>query len=327
MLQVRRTLQWMFVFCVAACASFGADSVGQTRVAKWKDDRKAAFMLFFDDSMPSHVKNVVPELKARGFTATFYVNPGRNEWKLFKDKWEKEIPAAGFELANHTLTHKGVKDMADAEEEFGKAKDAILALYPDRKTPRLLSFGIPGVAKGAWNITDAQRDELLVKHNMILRPNVHFGAIHLKTAEEMLKIVDDAIAKGGSDNVGFHGVGGEWLSTPLAVFNTLIAGLVERKDKLWISDHISVHKYDTERQSAEAQVVEATDKQIRIKLNCKANPDLYDAPLTLVTKVPASWKKAQITSSGAKTTIDVANGEVRYDALPNGKEITLQSTE
>lgn len=301
--------------------------IGQTRVAKWKDDRKAAFMLFFDDSMPSHVKNVVPELKARGFTATFYANPGKGEWKLFKDKWEKEIPAAGFEYGNHTFTHKGVKDMADAEEEFGKCKDVILGVHPERKNPRLISFGIPGVAKGAWNITDAQRDELLARHHMILRPNVHFGAIHLKTAEEMLKIVDDAIAKGGSDNVGFHGVGGEWLSTPLPVFKTLIAGLIERREKLWISDHISIHKYETERGSAEAQVVEAGDKQIRIKLSCKANPELYDAPLTLITRIPAGWKKVQVSGGNTKTVVSAANGEVQYEALPDGKETTLQAVE
>src|SRR3954463_7310943 len=140
-----------------------ADTNGSTRIAKWKDDKKAAFMLFFDDSMPSHVKNVVPELKARGLTATFYVNPGKGEWQLFKEKWEKEIPAAGMEYGNHTFTHKGVKDMADAEQEFGKCNEVILGIHPDRKSPRLISFGIPGVAKGAWNISDAQMKELYQK--------------------------------------------------------------------------------------------------------------------------------------------------------------------
>ena len=325
MSQAHHSVLWFSVlFFGTSLSLFAADSVGQTRIAKWKDDRKAAFMLFFDDSMQSQVKNAVPELKARGFTATFYVNPGKGDWKVMKDKWEKEIPADGFEYGNHTYTHKGVKDMADAEEEFGKCKDVILGIHPERKTPRLISFGIPGVAKGAWNITDAQRDELLVKHNMILRPNVHFGFIHLKTAEDMIKLVDGAIAKGSSDNVGFHGVGGEWLSTDMAIFNTFMAGLAERKDKLWISDHISVHKYETEHQTAEAQVVEAGDKKIRLKLTCKANPELYDGPLTLITKVPASWTKVQVVIGDAKSSATAANGELRFDAVPNGREITLQ---
>ncbi len=307
-------------FSISAWAA--ENSPGQTRIANWKDDKKAAFMLMFDDSLPSHVKNVIPELKGRGLTATFYVNPGKGEWKLYKEKWEKEIPALGMEYGNHTFTHKGVKDMADADEEFGKAKDVILGIHPERKNPRLISFGIPGVAKGAWNITDAQRDELLRKHHLILRPHIdgRFAVIHLKTADEMLKVVEKALAAGGRECVIFHGVGGEWISTPMPTFVAFINGLMEKRDQLWISDHISVHKYETERSSASVKVLESTEKQIRLRLSSKADPDFYDAPLTLVTKVPAGWQNVRIGTSIVKA----AHGAVQYDALPGSEIITLR---
>ena len=50
---------------------------GATRVAKWKDDKTAAFMLMFDDSWPSHFQVAVPALVERDMTATFYINPGK----------------------------------------------------------------------------------------------------------------------------------------------------------------------------------------------------------------------------------------------------------
>src|SRR4051812_10994194 len=107
---------WLIVF--AGCLCLGshtlgeekADDIGKARIARWKDDKKAAFLLMFDDSIPSHIKVVYPELQKRGFIGTFFVNPGRGEWQPFRDQWEKELPAAGMVYANHTMTHQGVRD-------------------------------------------------------------------------------------------------------------------------------------------------------------------------------------------------------------------------
>ena len=91
----------------------------------------------FDDSMPSHVKNVVPELKKRGLGATFYVNPGKGEWAAFKTAWEKDIPATpGMEYGNHTHTHQGIVSMENGEQEIARCNDAIAKVFPDRKQPR-----------------------------------------------------------------------------------------------------------------------------------------------------------------------------------------------
>ncbi|HYG75729.1 MAG TPA: polysaccharide deacetylase family protein [Planctomycetota bacterium] len=312
--------------CTLSLACSGAETAGSTRVAKWKFDKAAAFMLMFDDSMTTQVKNVVPELKGRGLIATFYVNPGGGGWKLQKDAWEKTIPEAGMEYGNHTFTHKGILDMADGTEEISKCNDVINSILPGRKKPRLISFGVPGVPKEKWKITPEQLKELLAKHNMVQRPNVsgRFAEINLKTADQMLKIVDDAIAKGEKDLVAFHGVGGEWLACSMPTFVQFVNGVVERKEKLWISDHISVHQYETERSSATVEVLEAGEKKIALKLSTKADPQFYDAALTLITQVPAAWKKVSISQGAQKSSAEVANGSVRYEALPGNDVITLQ---
>jgi len=302
-----------------------ADTPGATRIAKWKNDKKAAFMLMYDDSMSTHVKNVIPDLKSRGLTATFYVNPGSGHWKLMKNAWEKEIPAASFEYGNHTFTHGGILDMAHGEDEIGRCNDAINAAFPDRKKKRLVSFGTPGVPKEKWKISPEDIKTLLAKHNLVLRPNVggRFAQINLKTAEEMLGIVDKVLASGEKDVVCFHGVGGEWLSIAMPAYMQFINGLVERIENLWISDHIYIHKYETERTSAEVKVVEASDKHIRLSLSSKADPELFDAPLTLVTQVPAAWTKVEVTQGPAKSIVAVAKGAAMFDALPGADEIKL----
>ncbi len=292
------------------------------RASRWKDDKKAAFLLMFDDSAPSHVKNVVPELTKRGLVGTFYVNPGK--WQN-KDFWEKQCPAMGMEYGNHTMTHKGVRDVADADEEIGKCNEVIMRLFPG-KQPRLISWGLPGVAKGAWNITDEQLKELLAKHHLIERPAFggHGGAINVKTADEMMLLVDAALAKGGIEHVIYHGVGGDWISVPLAEFTGFLDRIEARKDQLWVAGHIAAHKYATERDAAEVKVVEATERQIRVELTCKADAKLYDYPLTLVTQVSAEWKRCEIVQGANKAVVTAAGGMVRYDAVPNAGVIVVR---
>jgi len=121
-----------------ATLAAAADTPGTTRIAGWKDDKACAFILMFDDSIPSHVKNVVPELAKRGFTGTFYINPGAGLYAVNRRAWEKAIPGAGFELANHTMTHKGGATPDDIAKEIRACNDAIHASTPALPWPRLV---------------------------------------------------------------------------------------------------------------------------------------------------------------------------------------------
>jgi peptidoglycan/xylan/chitin deacetylase (PgdA/CDA1 family) len=301
--------------------------VGETdpnvaRIARWKDDKKAAFMLEFDDSAPTHVKNVVPELKKRGMVGTFYVNPGKPYFD--KQAWEKDIPAAGMEYGNHTMTHVGAQDANQLEDEIVKCDEAIAKCFPDRKTPRLISFGRPGVKPGAWKITPEELKQVLAKYNLIERPPFYGGGIHLKTAEDMVRHVDRALDKGTVEHIDFHGVGGDWLSVPMEDFIKLLDKLEKERERLWIADPISVHKYQTERDSAELKVLEAGDKQVRLSMTCKADPKLHDAPLTLIVKVPAGWDKCEVAQGKQKAAVTAADGVVRFPALPGSDEIVIR---
>lgn len=313
--------------------------VGETRVAKWKDDRKAAFLLMFDDSWPSHVQVAAPELVKRGFVATFYINPGKGEYLKFATDWQEKLWKQGMVYGNHTMTHKGVKDLENAEWEIGECVRIIREMVPG-KADRLVSYGQPGVAKDAWNITPAQLEELLKKHHMIDRPPFtgHGAVYHLKTTEEMLALADKAIASGGMEYLVVHGVERttprlgyqDFWPLPQAVFFPLLDALKERSDRgdLWITDHISQHQYETERNAASAKVVESGDKGIKLELTTTADPQYYDLPLTWVTRVPAAWKQVKVVCDGKEQKVTVQPDQtVRFDALPDGKPVLLQPAE
>jgi peptidoglycan/xylan/chitin deacetylase (PgdA/CDA1 family) len=321
-----RTILLAVLLAASLAGAQEADRPGQTRVARWKDDRKAAFLLMFDDSVPSHVKNAVPELKKRGMVGTFYINPGAGHSKAFKDAWEKEIPAAGMTYGNHTMTHAGAHDTNHFDEQLRGCSETILRIFPDPKGPRLLSYGRPGVKKEDWRITGAEEKQLLEKHRLIERPDIgrRLAGINLKTADDLVKVVDKALADGSLELVLFHGVGGDWLSMPLPDFITLLDTLDGKKNMIWVTDALSAHKYETERAGAETKPAEAGEKKIRLTLSTRADPKLYDLPLTLVTRVPAPWKRCQVTQGTDKAVVPAAEGSIRYSARPGADEILIQ---
>jgi hypothetical protein len=123
----------------------------------------------------------------------------------------------------------------------------------------------------------------------------------------------------------FHGVGGEWISAPLPDFIELLDYLVSKQDQVWVTDHISSHKYDAERKTAEVKILKKGDDRIQLALTCQADAKLYDQPLTLIVRVPAGWQKCAVAQGERKATVEVVRGEARCDAVPGASPITLEA--
>ena len=319
------SLRPLLILLTTVLAAYAAEA-GASRVATWCDDKTGAFMLMFDDGAPTDVKNVIPELTKRGLVGTFYLNPGAGHYQPFKQEWEERIPKLGMEYANHTMTHAGARDVANAEEEITACNAVILRVAPG-PAQRLVSFGRPGVKPGAWNITDPQLAELLAKHHLVERPPLggHGSSINQKSAADLIKLADEAVAKGEAQYVVFHGVGGDWLSTPMDQFTALLDHLVSLKDRLWIAGHIAVHKYETERKTATVTVGVVTTKELNLTLRCAADPLWYDAPLTVITQVPAGWTACTIDQGTHHGTAKVVDGAVRFAAIPGTEAVVIRA--
>ena len=326
---------WMNLVLTAMFAGHAGAAAGDTKIARWKDDRTAAFMLMFDDGWPSHWQVAIPEMVKRGLIGTFYLNPKKGEYAKFEQKWREEIPKTGMVFGNHTMTHQGVKDLENGEYEIGGCADYLRGITKKDK-PELISYAQPGVGEGKWNITDSQLNELLKKHNLITRGDIRgkMSVYHLKTTEEMLALVDKAIAAKGSDFIVIHGVEriepnwGYQDFWPLKqdVFFPLLDGLKDRQDKgrLWVTDHISQHKYQIQRDASEVKTLRQNARGIEIELKCTADPALYDGPLTLITEVPGNWKKVTVKQGEATTEAEAKDGFVKFDALPGTVQLVAQ---
>lgn len=314
------------ILCLVAAATalpvFATAADGDTRVLKWKDGKKAAFMLAFDDSAPSQLKNVVPELEKRKIVGNFYLVTGNGLYNALKRRWEAAAKSPYVAVANHTFTHKGVNDAAELDPQLAQCNEVLYTLKPQGKKPRLFGFGKPGGVP--WKVTPEEQAAALAKHNLCNRPPFAGPPINYKSAEATVAAVDAALAKGEMGHLDFHGVGEDWLVTPVEWFTALLDKLESVRDQLWITDVVSWHQYVTERDSAEIKAVSSDADAITLELTSKADPALYDLPLTLSTKAPAAWENCLVTQGANTKALMVKDGAVQYDALPGGGTITLK---
>lgn len=315
------------LFCFAAAITalpvFAAEPVtGDTQILKWKDGKKAAFMLAFDDSAPSQLKNVVPELEKRKIVGNFYLVTGNKLYGALKRRWEAAAQSPYVAVANHTFTHKGVNNAAELDPELAQCNEVLYGLKPEGKKTRLFGFGKPGGVP--WKVTPEEQAAALARHHLCNRPPFAGPPVNYKSAETTVATVDAAIAKGEMGHLDFHGVGEDWLVTPVEWFTALLDKLESVRDQVWITDVVSWHQYVTERDRAAVQVISADKDILTLELTSKADPALYDLPLTLSTQVPADWENCLVTQGAGTRPLLVKEGLVMYDAIPGSGTITLK---
>ena len=218
----------------------------------WPDGRKAAFLLAFDDNAPTHLDFVIPELEKRGLIGTFYINPGTEHFQQQRERWQAAAQSPHIKLANHTFTHRGASSVAELERELEPCNAALYALNPELVTPRYFAFGIPGGVP--WTISDDELSQTLTKYHLICRPAFSIPHYPEKTPEqiavELIAAVDEALERGGMAHLVFHGVGGDWLSTPKESFLSLLDKLEAHRDELWICDPVSLQQHCSSQRTA-----------------------------------------------------------------------------
>lgn len=295
-------------------------SPGDTRITKWPMGKKAVFQLQFDDNSPTQMLGAVPELRRRGMVGTIYVNPANEPWKTHEEMWLH--PAPGIEYANHTYSHVGATSFEQLDEELTKCGEVIARCYPERPWPRLLSFGQPGGVP--WTVTPEEVDRALARHHLVNRPPFKGYPFQFKGGlEEILALVDSALASRGMEYYVFHGVGGDWHSTPWEWFISLLDKLDAHRSDLWITDPVSWHQYELERDDALLNVQADGEEEIRISLSCPHDPRFYSLPLTLETAIPDGWRETLVSQGTETRHVPVIDGRILFSAIPNAGDITI----
>ena len=302
---------------------------GQPQILQFWGGANAAFSLQLDDSMTSQVKNALPLLDERKLHATFFVNAGTPHYAANRRIWEGKVLSAGHELGNHTFTHKGARNVEEAQNEISKCATVISAAYHNR--PHLTPFMIPGGVP--WEIKHDALTLFLEKYDTYLAPRS--GILMDSTAgqgeSDPTALPQKALRDRSWTQLGMHGVGGEWLSTNIPTFTRLLDFLVANRATLWTAPTSAVYQYEAQRDAARpVALTDISERGFSVTVICDATriktfgvpfSALYTQPLTVRVSVPADFRKftlQQGTRSERYKTIP-ENGErfAQFNLLPN----------
>ncbi|RYG35071.1 polysaccharide deacetylase family protein [bacterium] len=283
--------------------------------------RKAAFSVEFDDAMESQIKNAFPLLAQYRIPATFYIVPDGGGYAQNREIWEKKVPSLGHELGNHTMHHSDTVGAAQAEKEIGGAAKAIEQALGK---PTLTPFAIPGGVK--WEIPEEDFRRILKESNTFFPGR---GDFHWDGQGDILRYPKAALEKGSWGQIGFHGVGDQWLTTSVESLASLLAFLDAHRDELWIAPTGTVWKYQREREAV--QSVELTPEgENAFKLALRFEPgklapfELYNVPLTVRISLPSEWKKVWVLIDGRKRQAAVRDASLDIDVPPSAKSVRIE---
>jgi hypothetical protein len=309
---------------------------GTVRIAKWKDDKKAALLIQFDDSTPGQATLGVPAMNKRGLIGTWYVNPGGEYYLQHKNVWTTEAPAGNQELANHTMTHTGASNYDEVVYEVGAASKAIWQIRKEEDFASLIAFNRGGGT--SWNEDDLKKvleeykniDRLSYTGVKIIAKTIPIGS----NADAMYELIPIAIKDSIICSLHFHGIsddndgddsgnGAVWI----VEFENFLDRVVAIKDEVWNTGYISMYKYTIERRNADVKLAQYSDEKYGVSLKSTTDDKYYNEALTILVYLPSDWKSCRVKYPAEEVTYPLSNGLLMIDVLPNSPEIIIDKNE
>ena len=314
---------------------------GLVRIAPFRGNRQAAFSFIFDDGDLEQLTQAVPILNQAGLRGTFALNPGamqdtaaaratlpepprqpRASW----EEWQAAL-AAGHELANHGMHHKGA-GLGRVFDDPGLLAEVIQAqrLIAERsRRPCVVfvagfnSFKPPGTELLSRTHLYWRTDQLGYGHpaydNTGKQP-VGVAFYNERIAERVIKKGKWKVAMIHGITTGFQPVG----TMELAEHAAFLASV---QDRLWVDAVGTIARYTIEAVSARLAVTgDPGDLGITLTDDL-GDPALFDQPLTLVIDaIPAG--KVTAERAGKALPCTVSENKILVDAVPGQDPIRVR---
>jgi peptidoglycan/xylan/chitin deacetylase (PgdA/CDA1 family) len=226
----------------------------------WKENKKAAYTIAFDDSRPSHYQVVLPELLKRGIRGTFYLNT-----KVIK-RWVpwQYMAETGQEIGSHTYSHFRCNYLSEDvfRLELARAIRDLELHIPDVSPVR--SFCFPFGAYNDMNQRVVQEYHLSarcgggINSNTITVAELNslkgIGIYPPYNIDKINSYVDATIKSGGWLIIYFHTVSAKEETSnekiPLSLFKKHLDYVCSLRDSLWIAPQRDVAEFIQAREPA-----------------------------------------------------------------------------
>ena len=239
----------------------------------WKG-KKASVVLTYDDALNVHLDHAAPALDSLGLKGTFYLSGYSGNIDTRQEAW-RAVVRKGHELGNHTLYHPcagGTPGREFVRWDYDlrnytltrlvnevRMTNTLLKAF-DNKTQRTFAYPCSDTKLGDTAYIDPLRKDFTgaraVRSYMPTLNDVDLYyipsyMINGQTAEEMIALVEQAIAGNKLLVFLFHGVGGEHgLNVSLEAHSKLLKYLKQKESDLWIAPMTEVATYIKDKKSS-----------------------------------------------------------------------------
>ncbi|WP_184541827.1 polysaccharide deacetylase family protein [Mucilaginibacter sp. FT3.2] len=219
--------------------------------------KKAIIVLTYDDALESQLDVALPQLDSLGFKATFFLMGNIGQATI--PRW-RQVALKGHELANHSLYHPCLLTTVKANQannsgsytvymmlrEIAEMNNLLFAV-DGQTAPRTYAYPCTEVAVGSVNYVDSLRLAGTIKYarigggpdavitdfkklDVLQIPawGVHAGV----TGDELIAFAKKVQQSGGMGVFMFHGVGGDYITTPAAAHRQLLLYLKQHQDEI-----------------------------------------------------------------------------------------------
>jgi peptidoglycan-N-acetylglucosamine deacetylase len=254
MRQIRRTWRILSLTCFLLATAY---PVAAEDGGSW-NGKPCAVVLTYDDALNVHLDNVIPALDSLGLKGTFYIIGSSDVLRNRMSDWAAAAKR-GHELGNHTLFHPCVGGVAGREwvprdyelnhytkkrmvDEIAMANTLLESL--DGKKQRTFAYpcgdmsagdssyvrDVMGLCSGARGVQGK-----LETLDGIDIYNIGSFMINGQPGEDLVRLVDDAMASHALVVFLFHGVGGEHsINVSLDAHRELLQYLKKQEKSVWV---------------------------------------------------------------------------------------------
>ena len=316
---------WILIGLLLISSSAFASHV----VTDFRDNRKGAVSISFDDGNQSPVTNGVPQMNARNIRGTFFIQTSYGELSL---ETLRELASQGHEIGSHSVSHVDLTLLSETDLRWELSE-----------SQRLINLNIPAATCVSFSYPYGRENEqvrAVTSEYYIAGRNVWPPLNYYENGPYGQAVDFYNVGSYGADSMNIGKIDiyldqaeqrNAWFSVFMhyvqdsALFAQLLDHILTRD--LWIDTFGSIVRYMRERLSSTVTVLSETSTEIQLDLTHSLNNAIYNEPLTLRSTVPSSWLNVKVRQGENVVTVNtLSEGSetvVYYNALPNMGIITL----
>ncbi len=269
-----------------------------------------------------------------------------------------EMHSKGHEIASHSATHPRLTALREgAVKESGTLQyeltEPIRALKKNIPNYKSITFAYPyvdfsgrveeetakhyyssrGLGSGFNPVHPADWMNIQA-HTISYNGGRTIASDQLKIKELENWIVTTTIAKGGWTVYLAHDVfpfeeaitaNDSWHPVSIESLDPFIQWLKDKQKSnvLWIETVGNVTRYCKERDDVTIVQTLETANKIIFSITDNLPNDLFNFPLTLLVNVPIEWKKVKVKQKNTKNTLEVIDGKIIVNAIPDEGDIEI----